>query len=259
MSMARYTGSMTARDRLIIALDFPCAAAAFDLVDRLDGTALWYKVGLELYLAEGRSIVEELRRRGCKVFLDLKLHDIPNTVSGAVRSVSALGADLLTLHAMGGPVMLSAAVEAAHAAAAKSGGTAPRLLAVTVLTSMDAAQTSAVGVAASPSEQVWRLGAMAMASGVDGLVCSPEETSRFRDPETATGTEKALLVVPGIRPSSAAEDDQKRTASPGEALRRGASMLVVGRPITKAADPALAATEILNEMETSLATSSCDR
>jgi len=231
---------MNPADHLIVALDFPNRAQALDMVERLEGNIRWFKVGLELYLAEGRGIVEDIRERGHEVFLDLKLHDIPNTVASAVRIASASGASLLTLHAVGGPVMLAAAKEAAEGLMLK-----PRLLAVTVLTSMDAAQLHATGIATTPAEQVIRLAEMAIDSGIDGLVCSPEEVVGIR----SSRAKDALLVVPGIRPASGAKDDQNRIATPGDAIRRGANMLVVGRPITRAADPASAAAAILSEIK----------
>jgi orotidine-5'-phosphate decarboxylase len=209
-------------------------------VDRLDGTVRWLKVGLELYLAEGRPMVEELRGRDFQVFLDLKLHDIPNTVAGAVRSATCSGASLLTLHASGGPAMLAAAVEAAAKLAS-----APKLLAVTVLTSMDGSQLRSVGVSDAPREQVLRLGEMAVASGVDGLVCSSEEIIPLR----SSAAQDAKLVVPGIRPMGSAKDDQNRIATAGDAIRYGADMLVVGRPITRAQDPAVAAAALLDEIK----------
>ncbi|SEB37835.1 orotidine-5'-phosphate decarboxylase [Terriglobus roseus] len=226
-------------DRLIVALDYSSRAEAMAFVDQLDGTVRWLKVGLELYLAEGRPMVEALRARGFEVFLDLKLHDIPNTVAGAVRSAEACGAALLTLHAAGGPAMLSAAAEAAAKLAQP-----PRLLAVTVLTSMDAAQLKAIGVEVTAREQVVRLGEMAVAAGVNGLVCSSEEIIPLR----SSAAQDAKLVVPGIRPAGAAKDDQSRIATAGDAIRYGADMLVVGRPITRAADPAAAAAALFAEI-----------
>ncbi|MBN9617822.1 MAG: orotidine 5'-phosphate decarboxylase [Acidobacteriales bacterium 59-55] len=226
------------KDRLAVALDFPSAKLALDLVDRLDGSCLWFKVGMELYYAAGNSLIETLRGRGFNIFLDLKLHDIPNTVAGAVRSATQAGASLLTIHAAGGPAMMSAAAEAAAAPGA------PRLLAVTVLTSMDAAELAAVGVSASPAEQVLRLARLAKHAGVDGLVCSAEEIGALR----AELGREALLVIPGIRPSGSEVGDQKRVATPRSAIERGASMLVVGRPITRAANPAQAAKSILEEI-----------
>jgi len=233
-------------DRLIVALDLPSAEAAMDMVDQLQGTCRWFKVGMELYYGAGNAVVEELRGRGFEVFLDLKLHDIPNTVAGAVRTVATTGASLLTLHAGGGePMMRAAATVAATAPGA------PRLLAVTVLTSMDDAELRAVGVCDAggaavgvAQAQVLRLARLARAAGIDGLVCSAEEVAAVRE---AMGPE-ALLVVPGIRAAGTDPGDQSRVATAGEAIARGASMLVVGRPITRADDPAKAAAAILTEI-----------
>jgi orotidine-5'-phosphate decarboxylase len=231
--------SLSARDRLIVALDFPAAAEALALVERLKGRARWFKVGLELFLAAGPGIVETLAGRGYSVFLDLKLHDIPNTVAGGVRSAAGLGAGLMTVHAGGGPVMLRAAREAAASVPG-----APKLLAVTVLTSMDAGQLAATGVAREPGAQVELLARMGMEAGMDGFVCSPQEVAKLRAMTGPGGT----LVIPGIRPAGAARGDQSRVATPAAALRDGASYLVVGRPITQADDPARAVEGILGEM-----------
>jgi orotidine-5'-phosphate decarboxylase len=231
-----------ARDRLAVALDVPDGRSALEMVDRLGGVCRWLKVGMELYYSAGNELVETLRGRGYRIFLDLKLHDIPNTVAGAVRSVTGVGAELLTVHASGGPAMLRAAAEAAQAPGA------PRLLAVTVLTSMDAGELEATGVHGTPAEQVVRLAKLAKDSGIDGMVCSPEEVAAVR----ATTGPETILVVPGIRPAGSAADDQKRLATPAETIARGASILVVGRPITRASDPAAAARAILNEIETVL-------
>jgi orotidine-5'-phosphate decarboxylase len=225
-------------DMLIVALDFPSAAAALELACQLQGTCRWFKVGMELYYAAGNAVIEHLRERGFEVFLDLKLHDIPNTVAGAVRSVAGVGASLLTVHAGGGEQMLRAA------AAAASAPGSPRLLAVMVLTSMDAAELSAVGVTDTPAAQVLRLAQLARTVGIDGLVCSPEEVAVVRE-SMGPG---ALLVTPGIRPAGSAVGDQSRVATPAEAIAGGASMLVVGRPITQAPDPAKAAAAILDEI-----------
>jgi orotidine-5'-phosphate decarboxylase len=230
---------LTPKDRLAVALDFANEHEAMKLVDRLGGTCQWFKVGMELYYAAGNSIVQQLRDRGFNVFLDLKLHDIPNTVAGAVRSVAQAGASLLTIHAGGGAAMMSAAAEAA------SSPGSPRLLAVTILTSMDSKELTGVGITASPAEQVLRLTRLAQASGIDGIVCSPEEVATLRK-ETGPNT---LLVIPGIRPIGSAIEDQRRIATPAEAIAHGASMLVVGRPITRAYDPAEAAQAILQEIE----------
>ena len=231
--------TLSPRERLIVALDFPSAQAALAHVERLEGRCLWFKVGLELYLAEGRSVVDLLVSRGFKVFLDLKLHDIPNTVAGAVRSLGASGASLLTVHAGGGAAMLSAA---AQAAASSPDG--PALLAVTVLTSMDRAQLEDVGVLDTPERQVVRLARLATEAGIGGLVCSPAEAAAVRAELGAL----PLLVVPGVRLAGGNTDDQRRVATPAEAIRAGASMLVVGRPITSAARPELVVEAILQEI-----------
>ena len=230
---------MDPKDRLAVALDFPDEEQALALVDRLGSTCQWFKVGMELYYATGNSIIHRLRDRGFNVFLDLKLHDIPNTVAGAVRSATQAGASLLTIHAGGGATMMSAAAEAACAPGS------PRLLAVTVLTSMDATQLAGIGITASPADQVLRLARLAQASGIDGMVCSPEEVALLRN-ETGPDT---LLVIPGIRPTGSAIGDQKRIATPAQAIADGASLLVVGRPITRALDPVAAARAILHEIE----------
>jgi len=242
-SAARPTPRELARQRLIVALDVPGAAEADALVDRLEGTCAWFKVGLELFVAAGPAVVEPLLKRGHSVFLDLKLHDIPNTVAGAVRSAAGLGARMMTVHAGGGPAMLMAARNALDGIIDP-----PELLAVTVLTSMDAAQLTASGVERSPAQQVELLAQMGLEAGIRGFVCSPEELSKLR---TLTGPE-GVLVIPGIRPAGAAIGDQKRIATPAEALRMGASYLVVGRPITQAPEPAKAAEAILDEMASRL-------
>ncbi len=226
------------KDQLAVALDFPDTRGALEMVDRLGNSILWLKVGMELYYSCGNSLIQTLRDRGYKIFLDLKLHDIPHTVAGAVRSATQAGASLLTIHAAGGPAMMAAAAKAAAAPGS------PRLLAVTVLTSMDAAELVAVGVPATPADQVLRLAKLARAAGINGLVCSAEELVALR---TELGPD-TLLVVPGIRPAGADVADQKRIATPGDAIARGASLLVVGRPITQAPDPAAAAKAILEEI-----------
>jgi orotidine-5'-phosphate decarboxylase len=226
------------KTRLAVALDYPDAYQAMKLVDSLGQTCQWFKVGMELYYAAGNDIIRQLRDRGFDVFLDLKLHDIPNTVAGAVRSVSQTGASLLTIHAGGGAAMMTAAAEAARVPGS------PRLLAVTVLTSMDTTQLAGTGITASPADQVLRLANLATKSGIDGFVCSAEEVASLR---AATGPD-TLLVIPGIRPTGAAIGDQKRVATPAQAIAHGASLLVVGRPITQAPDPAAAAEAILDEI-----------
>jgi orotidine-5'-phosphate decarboxylase len=228
-----------ARQRLIVALDVPDTRQAMRLVAELEGTCTWFKVGLELFVAAGPAVLEPIIARGHSVFLDLKLHDIPNTVAAAVRSAAGLGVRMLTVHAGGGPAMLAAA-KAALAGTAHP----PELLAVTVLTSMDAEQLQAAGIDRAPSRQVELLAKMGIGAGIRGFVCSPREVAALR---SLTGPE-GVLVIPGIRPAGAAIGDQKRVAGPAEALRLGASYLVVGRPITQAPNPAEAARAILEEM-----------
>jgi orotidine-5'-phosphate decarboxylase len=232
-----------ARKRLIVALDVPDAASALALVGQLEKSCQWFKVGLELFIAAGPAVIEPLVARGHSVFLDLKLHDIPNTVAGAVRSASGMGVKMLTLHAAGGPAMLAAARNALEVIADP-----PELLAVTVLTSMDQAQINATGLDRSPAEQVELLARMGIDSGIRGFVCSSQEVAGLR---SITGPE-GVLVVPGIRSAGSSNGDQKRVATPAEALGLGASYLVVGRPITQAPDPAEAADAILKEMAEAL-------
>jgi orotidine-5'-phosphate decarboxylase len=224
--------------RLIIALDFPEAGPALALAERVEDYCRFFKVGLELYLAEGNALVHELRHRGYSVFLDLKLHDIPNTVASAIVTAAETGATMLTLHAMGGPNMLEAAVDAVEKIER-----APLLLAVTVLTSMDPDQLAAIGIDRSPAQQVQQLAATAHAAGIRGFVCSPQEAGHLRNYFPS-----ATLVVPGIRPVGAEVGDQKRVASPGGAIAAGADYLVIGRPITRAADPVQAVRAIIAEM-----------
>jgi orotidine-5'-phosphate decarboxylase len=242
-SSSRFDPYEEARQRLIIALDFPTADAAFDLVDKLDSQCVWFKVGLELFVAGGPSLIQPLIERGCSIFLDLKFNDIPNTVAGAIRSAAALGVRMMTVHANGGPAMLAAAQ------AALDGLTdPPQLLAVTVLTSMDQSQVTAVGVERTPAAQVELLARMGLSAGINGFVCSPQEVATLR----SLAGPAAVLVIPGIRPAGGEVGDQKRVATPADALRHGASYLVVGRPITQAADPAAAAKAILAEMAAGL-------
>jgi len=222
--------------RLIAALDSGNAAAALALAGRLAGRVGLVKAGLELFCAAGPEGVAPLIAAG-PVFLDLKLHDIPNTVAGATRSVCRNPPAMLTLHAMGGAAMIEAARRAAEDAA---GDRRPMLLAVTVLTSIDAATLAATGVASGPADQVLRLARLAMAAGADGLVCSPQEVARLRD---VLG-DAPFLVVPGVRPPGSPAGDQARVATPAETVAAGADWIVVGRPITAASDPVAAAEAI---------------
>jgi orotidine-5'-phosphate decarboxylase len=221
--------------RIIPALDTGDPARAEALAGALAPHCGVLKVGLELFCAAGPAAVAAMRRHA-PVFLDLKLHDIPNTVAGALSSLLALRPAMVTLHAGGGPAMLAAA----RAAAERAGAERPLLLAVTVLTSMDDAALAATGVAGTAAEQVLRLARMALGAGADGLVCSPREVALLRA-ELGPGP---ALVVPGIRPPGSAAGDQARTATPAEAVAAGADWIVLGRPITGAPDPAAAAVAI---------------
>ena len=228
---------MRPRERLIVALDSPDAGHARALVDHLAGAVGMFKVGSQLFTAAGPELVRELVARGERVFLDLKYHDIPNTVARAVREASRLGVSLVDVHALGGRSML----EAAAAALPPEG---LRLLAITILTSHDEQSLDAVGMKPPLPESVRRLASLARQSGADGVVCSPWETSLIRE---ACGP-GFLIVTPGIRPAGAQHNDQARAATPREAVRAGADYLVVGRPITEASDPRLAAEAIVQEL-----------
>jgi orotidine-5'-phosphate decarboxylase len=241
MTPAGGAAGLEPRERLIVALDAPELAEAEALVDRLAGAVGMYKVGAQLFTAAGPAAVEMVKKRGGRVFLDLKFHDIPATVAGAVREAARLGVTLLTVHASGGAAMLRAAAETA----ATAGHERPRILAVTVLTSLDRlALQRELGVPASVEEHVGRLAGLARAAGCDGVVASPREAGSLR----AVLGRDLLIVTPGIRPAGARADDQARVATPAVARRAGADYLVVGRPITDAADPAAAAAAIVEEI-----------
>lgn len=225
--------------RLMVALDVPELETALTLVDRLGDQVEWYKVGKQLFTHYGPKVLEELRTRGRKVFLDMKFHDIPNTVAQAIRSAALIGADIINVHASGGPAMLAAAAEAGRE-------TGKTVIAVTVLTSMDAEQLAAIGIQATPAEQVLRLARLTQEAGLPGVVCSALELPMLR---REFGTD-FLTLVPGIRPAGAAAGDQKRIMTPVQAAAAGASYIIVGRPIVAAPDPAAAAQAVLAELET---------
>lgn len=233
------------RDRIIVALDVPDGERAIELARSLKGHVGWVKVGMTLYYAEGPQIVRDLRAMGFKVFVDLKLHDIPHQVEGACRTLTRIGADMFTVHASGGRAMLAAAVGATSAAAEKFKARRPSIIAVTVLTSLDDAALAEVGIAqVSAAGQVATLTALSRDAGCDGVVCSPNEAAAMRE---LLGPD-ALVVTPGVRPTGEDAGDQARTATPAEAIEAGASHLVIGRPITGAADPAAAAEAIRKEI-----------
>jgi len=238
-----------ARGRLAVALDLPDRAQILALASHVAPEAGLLKLGLEAFVAEGPSLVRELAGSGARIFLDLKLHDIPNTVARAAAAAARTGAAIVNCHAAGGVEMMRAFGEGARAAAAKDGLSAPTLIAVTILTSLDAAAVHAVGLTGSPREAALRLAVLAQGAGLDGVVCSPEEIETIR----AACGRKFLLVVPGVRPLDAAKGDQKRVAAPGDAIRAGADILVVGRPITGAPNPAAAARAIVAEIAAAMA------
>jgi orotidine-5'-phosphate decarboxylase len=227
------------REKLIVALDVSTAAAAQKIVAAVGDSALTYKVGMQLYTAEGPQLVRDLVTSGRRVFLDLKYHDIPNTVATAVREAAQLGVSMLTVHATGGAKMLHAAVSAAHASRQ-----ALLVLGVTVLTSLDENDMEKVGFRGTVREEVLRLAALALDNGCKGIVTSARETAAVR----AELGHNFAIVTPGVRPAGAGLADQVRVATPAEAISAGASYIVVGRPITEAADPAAEARAILDQI-----------
>ena len=227
---------LSPRDRLIVALDFPSQPKALALVVALGDSVSFYKIGLELYTAAGPAVVRAVTASGAQVFLDLKLHDIPNTVAKAVTAGGQLGVKLLTLHLSGGRAMLEAAVKARPPGLS--------LLGVTVLTSATEETLRETGITDGVSEQVLRLGQLGKEAGVDGLITSPQEVAELRQ---HLGND-LLLVTPGVRPAWASADDQKRFTTPAEAVAAGADYLVIGRPITAAADPREAVEKIVAEL-----------
>ena len=228
---------MSRTDRLIVPLDVDSAEIAMNLVAEIGDSVLWYKVGKQLFTREGPDIVRQLKAKGKRVFLDLKFHDIPNTVAQAVRSATELGADIVNVHASGGRAMMAAAAEA------KTGDAL--VIAVTVLTSLDREALEEVGIDAPVDEQVVRLASLAQEAGLAGVVASGKESALIRE---ACGPD-FVQVIPGIRPAGSAANDQKRVLTPGDAISCGAHYLVVGRPITKADNPAAAARAIVEEID----------
>ncbi len=234
-----------ADDRLIVALDVSTMDDMKQIVSSLGDSISFYKVGMELFYAEGDQTVRYLQEQKKRVFLDLKLHDIPNTVAHGVASLTRLGANLITIHGQGGAIMMRAAVAAARENAEKLGVERPKLLAITALTSFDDETWAAMGGQLPISDQVIRIAKLAKESGMDGVVASPLEAKMIRE---ACGSD-FLVVTPGIRPSFAATNDQKRIATPKSALQDGSSRLVIGRPITQAENPQEAVRLIIEEMD----------
>ena len=232
-------------DRLIVALDVDSLAQAERLAERLDGLVRRFKIGSQLFTAGGPAVVEAIQKRGAEVFLDLKFHDIPNTVAAAAREAARLGVFMFNVHASGGLAMMKAAADGAAAAAVELSVRRPLAIAVTVLTSLDrAALHRELGVTSSVEGHVLHLSELARKAGLDGTVASPVEIAAIRRSLGAAW----VIVTPGVRPAGSAADDQSRVATPGAAARAGAHYLVVGRPITGAPDPAAAAAAILEEI-----------
>ncbi|HYP28250.1 MAG TPA: orotidine-5'-phosphate decarboxylase [Blastocatellia bacterium] len=235
------------KDRLVIALDYPDRASALRLVERVSGMVGMFKVGLELFTSEGPGIVREIIGAGERVFLDLKFHDIPNTAAGAARSAARLGVSIFNLHALGGGEMMRAAARAVSESSGHSSEHAsrPLLLGVTVLTSMDAANLSDVGVDPDVESEVARLAALSRDSGLDGVVASPREIRLIRE---RVASERFIILTPGIRPAWSEAGDQKRVSTPSEALRAGADYIVIGRAVTASDEPCDAVERILEEI-----------
>ena len=236
---------MRGRDRIVAALDVPDPAAAAALARKLAGHVGMFKVGLELFVAHGPAALEAVRPFGLPIFLDLKLHDIPQTVEAAARGAGALGAALVTAHASGGAEMMAAARRGLVAGAAAAGTAPPKLLAVTVLTSLGPDDLRTLGFGGAPAAIALRLARLAVDAGADGVVCSPEEVAQLRR-ELGPAP---LLVVPGIRPAGTAAGDQRRTGTPRAAMEAGASYIVIGRPLRDSADPAATADSIAADLD----------
>lgn len=235
-------------ERLIVALDFHTLDDVKNLVNELGDSVNFYKVGMELFYSVGPVVVEWLKSQDKKIFLDLKLHDIPNTVAGGLCSLMNLGANILNVHAAGGYAMMKTAVDALKAESERRGIERPKLIAITVLTSLGDTEWADLGFTLKTANQVVRFAKLARKAGLDGVVASPQEAALIRD---ACG-EKFLIVTPGVRPAGANIDDQSRIATPAAALQNGATHLVIGRPIRAAQNPREAAEKILEEMRGAL-------
>jgi len=233
------TNINTNSSRVIVALDFPTETAALELVERLDPTRCRLKVGKEMFTRSGPQLVERLVNKGYDVFLDLKFHDIPNTVAGACRSASELGVWMINVHTLGGRQMMEAAREAVDKSSSQ-----PLLIGVTILTSMGGEDIAEVGLSGTPADNVKRLALLAKASGLDGVVCSPKEVAMLRE----NISDDFSLVTPGIRPSWSEKGDQTRITTPADAIKLGSNYLVIGRPITGAEEPLQALKMIEDEL-----------
>jgi orotidine-5'-phosphate decarboxylase len=236
---------MAAKDKIIFALDVADKDEAGKWISVLKGRVGFFKIGLELFTAAGPDIVSLVKEAGIKVFLDLKFHDIPNTVAGAVRSAVRLGVDMMTLHLSGGSTMIAAGVEAAREESANLGIKRPKIIGVSVLTSLGDSDMKELGFRSNAVEQVMTLLSVALKSGADGMVCSPADLDSVK-PHAPKGF---TIITPGIRPAGADKGDQSRVATPASAIKAGSSLLVIGRPISAAADPVKALELIASEME----------
>ena len=234
-----------ANDKLIVALDVETASEARRFVGALRGMVGMFKIGSQLFTATGPAMVREIVNSGARVFLDLKFHDIPNTVAAAGVEVTRLGVSIFNVHAAGGSEMMRRTVDVVAECATAEGRARPLVIAVTVLTSTDAGTLAEVGTGLDPAALVPRLATLAAANGIDGVVASPREVGIIR---AAVKQPEFIVVTPGVRPKGSAHSDQKRVSTPGEAIQAGADYIVVGRPILEAPDPAHAAQEIIDEM-----------
>lgn len=236
---------MAQSDRIIFALDVGDMDAARRWVHVLKGSVGWFKVGLELFTAVGPDVIRLVKDQGIRCFVDLKLHDIPNTVAGAVRGISRAGADMLTVHLSGGRAMIAAALSAASEESLRIGADRPLVAGVSVLTSLGGDDLKEVGIDRTPPEQVAHLARFAASCGTDAMVCSAEDLKHIR----SSVPPSLMLITPGIRPDWSGRGDQKRVATPGAALRAGADFLVIGRPISESPDPIRAVHRIVEEMD----------
>jgi orotidine-5'-phosphate decarboxylase len=236
---------MNNSERLIVALDMPTTEQVMKAVDTLGDTVGYYKIGMESFYGMGHTVLAQMASRNKRIFLDLKLHDIPNTVARSIKALCQFSPAMTTLHAAGGPKMLKAAVEAADEWSAQSNRPRPKLVAITVLTSLGEQEWAAMGHQKNIRESALRLSMMCREAGIDGVVASPQEAASIR----ALCGNDFLIVTPGIRPLNQEHGDQTRTATPAEALKAGSDYLVVGRPILAAPDPQAAAKAILQEMD----------
>lgn len=237
---------MALRDRIIFALDVPNNSSASAWIQKLKGHVGYFKVGLELFTAAGPEVIRRIRDAELKCFLDLKFHDIPNTVAGAVRSATRHGVDMLTIHLSGGKAMAAAALDAACDEADRQGTTRPKIIGVSVLTSLGETDMKDLGMSSTVNEQVERLLRLAVVAGLDGMVCSAVDLPAIR----RQSPQGFLLITPGIRPAWSEKKDQTRIATPAIAIKAGADLLVIGRPISEAEDPVAAVGRIVDEMKT---------